>query len=109
MSAAYGNAAGGVVNVVTKSGTDNIHGSAFEFIRNYELDARNYFATSPDPLKQNQFGGSIGGPILKRRLFYFGSYQGTRTHTSSQGQIEFVPTAAERPGISPTFCPPHNW
>jgi hypothetical protein len=98
MSAAYGNATGGIVNVVTKSGTDRIHGSAFEFIRNYALDARNYFATSADPLKQNQFGGSIGGPILKNRLFYFGSYQGTRTRTSSQGQIEFVPTAAERQG-----------
>ena len=98
MSAAYGNATGGVVNVVTKSGTDHIHGSAFEFIRNYALDARNYFATAPDPLKQNQFGGSIGGPILKNRLFYFGSYQGTRTNTSSNGQIQFVPTAAERGG-----------
>ncbi len=98
MSAVYGNAAGGVVNVVTKSGTDRIHGSAFEFIRNYDLDARNYFATSPDPLKQNQFGGSIGGPILKRRLFYFGSYQGTRTNTASNGEIQFVPTAAERTG-----------
>lgn len=98
MSAAYGRATGGIVNVVTKSGTDRIHGSAFEFIRNYALDARNYFATSPDPLKQNQFGGSIGGPILKNRLFYFGSYQGTRTNTSSNGQIEFVPTAAERQG-----------
>jgi hypothetical protein len=98
MSAAYGNATGGVVNVVTKSGTDHIHGSAFEFIRNYALDARNYFATAPDPLKQNQFGGSVGGPILKNRLFYFGSYQGTRTNTSSNGQIQFVPTAAERGG-----------
>jgi hypothetical protein len=98
MSAAYGNATGGIVNVVTKSGTDHIHGSAFEFIRNFALDARNYFATSPDPLKQNQFGGSIGGPILKNRLFYFGSYQGTRTRTASQGQIQFLPTAAERQG-----------
>ncbi|MGB8479784.1 MAG: TonB-dependent receptor plug domain-containing protein [Acidobacteriaceae bacterium] len=98
MSAIYGNATGGVVNVVTKSGTDQIHGSAFEFLRNYALDARNYFATSPDPLKQNQFGGSVGGPILKNKLFYFGSYQGTRTSTSSNGLIQFVPTAAERTG-----------
>ncbi|WP_263352474.1 TonB-dependent receptor [Acidicapsa acidisoli] len=98
MSAAYGNATGGIVNVVTKSGTDQIHGSAFEYLRNYALDASNYFATSPDPLKQNQFGGSIGGPILKNRLFYFGSYQGTRTNTASNGQVQFVPTAAERQG-----------
>jgi hypothetical protein len=98
MSAAYGNATGGVVNVVTKSGTDRIHGSAFEFLRNYAMDARNYFATSPDPLKQNQFGGAIGGPILKKRLFYFGSYQGTRTDTASNGLVAFVPTAQERTG-----------
>jgi len=98
MSAAYGNATSGVVNVVTKSGTDNIHGDAFEFLRNYAMDARNYFASSPNPLKQNQFGGTIGGPILKGRLFYFGSYQGTRTNTAPNGQVAFVPTAAERQG-----------
>jgi hypothetical protein len=98
MSAAYGNATGGIVNVISKSGTDHIHGSAFEYLRNYALDASNYFATSPDPLKQNQFGGSIGGPILKNRLFYFGSYQGTRTSTTNNGQVQFVPTLAERGG-----------
>ena len=98
MSAAYGNATGGIVNVVSKSGTDHIHGSAFEYLRNYALDATNYFATSPDPLKQNQFGGSIGGPILKNKLFYFGSYQGTRTSTTNNGQVQFVPTMAERGG-----------
>lgn len=98
MSAVYGNATGGVVNVITRSGTDQIHGSAFEYLRNYAMDARNYFATSPDPLKQNQFGGSIGGPIIKNRLFYFGSYQGTRTNTTQNGQVAFVPTAAERTG-----------
>ena len=98
MSAAYGNATGGIVNAVTKSGTDQIHGDVFEFFRNYAMDARNYFATSPNPLKQNQFGGTIGGPILKGKLFYFGSYQGTRQNTATFGQIAFVPTAAERTG-----------
>ncbi|MGB8479709.1 MAG: TonB-dependent receptor [Acidobacteriaceae bacterium] len=98
MSAAYGNATGGVVNIVTKSGTDKIHGDAFEFLRNYAMDARNYFATSPDPLKQNQYGGTVGGPIVKDKLFYFGSYQGTRTNTAQNGQVAFVPTAAERQG-----------
>ena len=98
MSAVYGNATGGVVNVVTKSGTDRVHGSAFEFLRNYAADARNYFATDPDPLKQNQFGGSIGGPILKHKLFYFGSYQGTRRRTAANGQVAFVPTLQERQG-----------
>ncbi|MGH9328137.1 MAG: TonB-dependent receptor domain-containing protein [Terriglobia bacterium] len=99
MSAAYGNAVGGVVDVVTKSGTNQIHGDGFEFVRNGPLfDARNYFAPTSDALKQNQFGGSFGGPILKDKLFYFGSYEGTRIHTAPQGQISFVPTAAERGG-----------
>lgn len=98
LSAAYGNATGGVVNILTKSGTDHIHGDVFEYLRNYAMDAKNYFATSPNPLKQNQFGATIGGPILKGKLFYFGSYQGTRTNTATNGQVAFVPTAAERTG-----------
>jgi hypothetical protein len=98
LSAAYGNATGGVVNILTKSGTDQIHGDVFEYLRNYAMDAKNYFATSPNPLKQNQFGATIGGPILKGKLFYFGSYQGTRTNTANNGQVAFVPTVAERGG-----------
>lgn len=98
MSAAYGNAIGGVVNVVTKSGTDKIHGDAFEFIRNAAFDASNYFSPLVNPLHQNQFGGSLGGPVLKHRLFYFGSYQGTRFSTQQNGQVAFVPDAAERSG-----------
>jgi hypothetical protein len=98
MSASYENAIGGVVNVVTKSGTDKIHGDAFEFLRNAAFDAKNYFSTIVSPLKQNQFGGSVGGPILKQHLFYFGSYQGIRLRSASNGQIQFVPNAAERTG-----------
>lgn len=98
MSAAYGNAIGGVVNAVTKSGTDQIHGSVFEFVRNNMFDAANYFSPTVNPLHQNQFGVSIGGPILKNRLFYFGSYQGTRFSTQNNGNIAFVPNAAERSG-----------
>jgi outer membrane receptor protein involved in Fe transport len=99
MSATYGNAIGGVVNVVTKSGTDQIHGDVFEFLQNSALDASNYFSGGlVNPLKQNQFGGSIGGPIVKNRLFYFGSYQGTRFRTAQNGQIASVPDAAERSG-----------
>jgi Carboxypeptidase regulatory-like domain/TonB-dependent Receptor Plug Domain len=98
MSALYGNAIGGVVNVVTMSGTNNIHGDVFEFFRNAALDSRNWFADLVNPLKQNQFGGSIGGPVLKNRMFYFGTYQGTRTSTASNGQVAFVPSAAERTG-----------
>jgi hypothetical protein len=98
MSAAYGNAIGGVVNVVTKSGSNKIHGDVFEFLRNGAFNARNYFADSADPLKRNQFGGSVGGPIKKDKLFFFGTYQSTILHTATNGQIAFVPTAAERTG-----------
>ena len=98
MSAAYGNATGGVANVVTKSGTDQFHGDVFEYLRNYAMDAKNYFASSPDPLKQNQFGGVIGGPIIKGKLFFFGSYQGTRTNTANNGLNAQVPSQANRGG-----------
>ncbi|MBV9480450.1 MAG: carboxypeptidase regulatory-like domain-containing protein [Acidobacteria bacterium] len=99
MSAVYGDALGGVVNVTLKAGTNSIHGGVFEFLRNNVLDAANYFSTTGvSPLKQNQFGGDIGGPIVKNRLFFFGSYQGTRFSSSNAGQIQFVPDAAERTG-----------
>lgn len=105
MSAVYGNAVGGVVNIVTKSGTDSVHGTAFEFLRNYAMDARNYFAAEPDPLKQNQFGAAVGGPVRKGKLFFFGSYQGTRRNTAENGQIAFVPTAQERAGDFSALLP----
>jgi hypothetical protein len=80
--ASYGRGAGANVNVVTKSGTDRIHGALFEFVRNDIFNANEFFlnlhSVKRPPLKQNQFGGTIGGPIIKRKLFYFGSYQGTR-------------------------------
>lgn len=97
-TAEYGNAGGGVVNIVTRSGTNQIHGSAFEFLRNGKLNARNFFAPTQDTLKRNQFGFSAGGPILKDKLFFFGTYQGTRISTAASGNITFVPTAAERAG-----------
>jgi outer membrane receptor protein involved in Fe transport len=98
LSAQYGNAAGGIVNIVTKSGTNEIHGSVFEFLRNGALNARNFFAPTHDSLKRHQFGGSIGGPIKKDKLFYFGTFQGTRIRTAPEGQIAFVPTEAQRRG-----------
>src|SRR5579863_2090528 len=105
MSAAYGNAIGGVVNVVTKSGTDEIHGDVFEFFENSALNASNYFSGGlVNPLKQNQFGGSVGGPIIKNRLFYFGSYQGTRFRTAQNGQIASVPNTNERTGNFGDLC-----
>jgi hypothetical protein len=71
MSAEYGNTLGGVINMVTRSGTNAFHGTAYEFVRTTDFDARNYFATVPAPLNYNQFGGSIGGPIIKNRTFFF--------------------------------------
>lgn len=104
MSAEYGNAASGIVDVVTKSGTNEFHGDAFDFIRNYIFDSRNYFAPTRDSLKQNQFGATLGGPIKKNKLFFFGSYQGTRTRTAPNGQIAFVPTSSERQGDFSADC-----
>ena len=97
-TAEYGNAGGGVVNIVTRSGTNDIHGSLFHFLRNGALNARQFFAPKQDALKRNQFGGSIGGPIVRDKLFYFGTYQGTRLRNAPAGLIQFVPTAEERAG-----------
>lgn len=98
LSAEYGNSASAVVSIVTKSGSNDIHGSLFEFVRNGDLNARNFFAPTHDALKRNQFGGTVGGPILKNKLFYFGTIQATRIRSTAQGEVAFVPTAAERSG-----------
>ncbi len=109
--AAYGNYSGGLVNVVTKSGTNEFHGDLFEFLRNNKLDARNFYSyNQTDPvtgaeipgsaraeLHRNQFGGTFGGPILRDRLFFFGDYQGTR-EVKGQPQLVLVPSAADRTG-----------
>ena len=84
--------------MVTKSGTNEFHGSAFEFFRNGALNARNFFAADQDQLKRNQFGGSLGGPVLKNKLFFFGTYQGTRLRNVISGNNATVLTAAERSG-----------
>ena len=78
LSAQYGQHSAGAVNAVTKSGTNDFHGDLFEFLRNGDLNARNFFAAVPDELKRNQFGGTVGGRIIKNKLFFFGGYQGTR-------------------------------
>src|ERR1035437_3621224 len=88
---------GAVVNVITKSGSNEIHGSAFEFLRNKDLNSRQFFDASEPPFQQNQFGFSVGGPIKKNKLFAFGDYQGLRIHTSSTS-ILTEPTAALRAG-----------
>ena len=90
--AEYGNYSGGIVNVVTKSGTNQVHGSAFEFLRNTDLDARNFFSPERSFYRQNQFGGTIGGPIKKNKLFFFADYQGTRNTQGIDTGLIAVPT-----------------
>ncbi len=75
--AEHGNYSGGLVTVVTKSGSNSVHGSVFEFLRNTDLDARGFFDPTRAPYIQNQFGGTLGGPIKKDKVFFFGDYQGT--------------------------------
>ena len=81
------------INAVVKSGTNAFHGDAFEFLRNGDLNARNFFAAKRDTLKRNQFGGTVGGPIKKNKLFFFAGYQGTITRQDPTDQTTFVPTA----------------
>jgi hypothetical protein len=110
--AEYGNYAGGQINVITKSGTNGIHGSAFEFLRNTDLDARGYFDPSRGVFQQNQFGGTLGGPILRNKLFFFGDYQGTRTRFGVSSGSVVVPSDAERTGdfsaLSADFSNPNT-
>jgi len=94
----YGNYSGGVVNVVTKSGTNEVHGSGFDFLRNTDLDARSFFSPERSIYQQNQFGGTIGGPIAKDKVFYFGDYQGTRTFQGVDTGLIPVPSLADRTG-----------
>ncbi len=94
----YGNYNGGMVTVVSKSGSNQLHGNAFEFFRNTALDARGYFDPTRSTFSQNQFGGTIGGPVLADKVFFFVDYQGTRTNQGvSTGNIS-VPTLAQRVG-----------
>lgn len=96
--AEYGEFSGGQINVVTKSGSNAFHGGAFEFLRNTDLDARNYFSPTRGTFNQNQFGGTFGGPIRKNAIFFFADYQGTRSSQGlDSGQIP-VPSAQDRTG-----------
>lgn len=89
---------GGVVNAVTKSGSNHWHGDAFEFIRNGNVNAINYFATKQDSLKRNQYGGTFGGRIIRDKLFFFGGYQGSNIRQDPAASTAFVPTAAALSG-----------
>src|SRR5579864_5556872 len=95
--AEYGRNTGSVVNIVTKSGTNQLHGSLFEFFRNDALDARNFFNPSSDPktaFRNNQFGGSLGGPIIKDKTFFFFAYEGQRERVGSNFLL-LVPTVTQ--------------
>lgn len=98
-SAEYGRNAGSVFNVVTKSGSNKLHGSAWEFLRNHKLNARNFFAPSVKPqLIQNQFGAAAGGPVRRDKLFVFGSWESLRVRPASLNTSAFPLTAEERAG-----------
>jgi hypothetical protein len=90
----YGFSPGAVVSIQTKGGSNAFHGGAFEFLRNSALNSADYFSHAVDPLKRNQFGGFVGGPLKKDRLFFFGNYQGTRQSTTSTANSTNAPTAA---------------
>jgi Carboxypeptidase regulatory-like domain len=99
-SAQFGQGGGTVTQIVTKSGTNQFHGSAFEFIRNSVFDTRNYFASSVPPFQRNEFGGTFGGPIIRAKTFFFGEYAGFRQRLGEPNIIS-VPTVAERTGLAP--------
>jgi hypothetical protein len=90
----YGFSPGAVVSIDTKSGTNAFHGGAFEFIRNSAINSADYFSKQVNPLKRNQFGGFLGGPIIKNRLFFFGNYQGTRQSSTATANSTNTPTLA---------------
>src|SRR5216117_2480604 len=101
-SAEYGKRAGGQINIVTSSGSNQLHGSAFEYLRNSALDARNFFdqTTGAPPFKRNQFGGSLGGPLKKDKMFLFGTYEGFQERLS-RSSASVVPGACARQGLFP--------
>lgn len=95
----YGRNSGAILNATIKSGTNEFHGDVFEFYRDTALNARNFFELKPAVFHQNQFGGTIGGPIWRDHTFFFFSYQGTRIRQTQQFTTPLVPTSAERNGI----------
>jgi hypothetical protein len=103
-NAEFGNSLGSTTNIITKSGTNNFHGALWEFLRNDAFDATNYFAATTEPLKQNQFGGSFGGPIHKDKTFFFGFYEGFRNR-QGETQGSTVPSLNERQGNFAEICP----
>jgi hypothetical protein len=97
--AEYGRFSGAIMNAITKSGTNGIHGAAFEFLRNNALDARGFFDSGVPVLKRNQFGYAVGGPAIRNKLFWFTDYQGTRQNRGSSGSLSQLPSVDMRNGI----------
>ncbi|MBI4910114.1 MAG: TonB-dependent receptor [Acidobacteria bacterium] len=107
-SAVHGNTAGAMVNVVTKSGTNSLHGGAFEFVRNRVFNARNFFSPERDRLQRNQMGGYLGGPLIRNKTFLFGGWQGTRIRNRGNNLNTFAPTSDQRRGNFSTCGAPCN-
>ena len=104
-NAEFGHSAGSTTNIITRSGSNRFHGAAWEFLRNDAMDARNYFAPQVEPLKQSQFGGTLGGPIRKDKTFFFAYYEGFRNR-QGETQSATVPSLLERQGnFSQTIDP----
>jgi hypothetical protein len=104
----FGRSGGGVINVITRGGTDEFHGTLYEFFRNDRLTANNYFANAQGrprgPYHYNQFGAAVGGPVIKNKTFFFAEYQGHRQLSTLAGQFATIPTALQRAGdFSQTF------
>ena len=106
-AAEYGRTPGAQISIVTKSGTNQFHGSAFDYLRNDIFDARNYFDVPPlpkPPLRQNDFGGTVGGPILKDKTFFFLSYEGLRLRLPQTATGDLY-TASARASVAPAYQP----
>src|SRR5208282_2452874 len=110
--AEYGRALGGIVNIVTKSGTNDFHGSVYDYLQNNALDARSLLQPAPEPftLRQNQFGATIGGPIQKNKTFFFANYEGQRQAQSPTfptdllSNIVGIDNARAYLGLAPEGC-----
>src|ERR1700758_1873999 len=103
-NAEFGDALGSTTNIITRSGTNQVHGTLWEFLRNDALDANNYFAQTKEPLKQNQFGATIGGPIKMDKTFIFGFYEGFRNR-QGETALTTVPSLKQRTGDFSELCP----
>jgi Carboxypeptidase regulatory-like domain/TonB dependent receptor len=104
-SAEYGRSTGDIVNVITKSGGNTLHGTAFDYFRNNIMDAKNYFATQDTPLRLNQFGGNLSGPIKRDKLFFFVNYEGVRQIVTTPITDVVVMTQATRANLAPVMQP----